>query len=537
MQQRLELNWIGKHDPQNKISPEPRILIENPEYSYAAEPQGQLFLGDSAAIHDNMLIHGDNLLALKSLEQEYAGRIRCIYIDPPYNTGSAFEHYDDNLEHSTWLSLMKPRLELLRSLLSEDGSIWISIDDDEQAYLKVLCDEVFGRPHYVTTNIWQKRTSPDMRAAISDGHEYVIVYAKNKSVFKNSVNKLPLNDEQAAAYKNPDNDPNGPWTSSDFTAQGYRPNQMYTIVTPGGVSYTPPEGRCWKNVESVYLEQLAQGRMWFGVDGKGIPRRKTYLNEREGVVPWTWWSNKEVGHNQEAKKEIITLFGAGNVFDTPKPERLIQRILQIATNPGDLVLDSFLGSGTTAAVAHKMGRRWIGIELGDHAYSHCYPRLKAVCDGEQGGISKTQGWQGGGGFKFYELAPSILEKNEFGNLMISDKYNLEMLAAAMAKHEGYTYAPGSRIAWKQGYSGDKNFIFTTAAAVTAEFADYIATELAADEYLLICAKSFDKACVGRYANITVRPIPKILFGRCEYGRDNYDLNVILADSDEWEDEE
>ena len=361
-------------------------------------------------------------------------------------------------------------------------------------------------------------------------------YAKNKELFKKSINKLPVSDSLAETYHNPDHDPHGPWVSSDFTAPGYRPNQMYKIVTPGGAEYTPPDGRCWKNIESVYLEQATQGKMWFGADGNGIPRRKKYLNEHTGMVPWTWWTNKEVGHSQEGKKESIALFGASGAFSTPKPERLIQRVFQIATNPGDLVLDSFLGSGTTAAVAHKMGRRWIGIELGEHAYTHCYPRLKAVCDGEQGGISKSVKWQGGGGFKFYELAPSILEKDKYGNLVISKEYNAEMLAAAMARHEGYTYAPDEDVFWKQGYSGDKNYIFTTTAAVTPEYLDYIASELGGDEYLLIMAKSYDKACERRYKNITVHPIPKVLLGRCEYGKDNYDLNVILQDSNEWEDE-
>ncbi|MDL2273628.1 site-specific DNA-methyltransferase [Oscillospiraceae bacterium OttesenSCG-928-G22] len=535
MTQRLELTWIGKYDEKNKVRPEPRILIENPEYSYAASPGGQISLDGGEATTDNLLIHGDNLLALKALELEYARKVKCICIDPPYNTGSAFEHYDDNLEHSTWLNLMKPRLELLKNLLSDDGSIWINIDDDEMAYLKVLCDEVFGRKNYISSMIWQKRTSPDMRAAVSDAHEYVLAYAKDKSIFKTVINKLPVSDSLADTYQNPDNDPRGPWVSSDFTAPGYRPNQMYTIVTPGGAEYTPPEGRCWKNIESVYLEQAEQGKMWFGADGKGIPRRKKYLNNHEGMVPWTWWPNKEVGHSQEGKKESIALFGAADSFATPKPERLIQRILHLATSPGDLVLDSFLGSGTTAAVAHKMGRRWIGIELGDHATTHCVPRLKAVIDGEQGGISKAVNWQGGGGFKFYELAPSLLTKDEFGNLVISEKYDAPMLAAAVARHEGYTFSPDPNVFWKQGCIGENRFIFATTSHVNAEYLNYIHAEMGEDDYLLICTESYDKACEKQYQNITVRQIPKMLLGRCEFGRDNYDLNVILSDADEWED--
>ena len=374
---------------------------------------------------EGILVHGDNLEALKALLPFYAGEVKCIYIDPPYNTGSAFEHYDDNLEHSTWLNMMYPRLKLLREFLREDGSIWISIDDDECHYLKVICDEIFGRKNFIANIVWQKRTSPDMRSAFSDGHDHILLYVKNKELFKQTRNKLPLSEKQQKAYKNPDNDPRGPWTSADYTATGFRPNQMYKIVTPGGKEYYPPDGVCWKNIESIYKELVADNRIWFGTDGNSMPRRKTFLSEHEGVTPWSWWSNDEVGHNQEAKKEIVALFGSPDAFETPKPERLIQRILTIATNPGDLVMDSFLGSGTTAAVAHKMGRRWIGIEMGEHAKTHCAVRMKKVVDGEQGGISKAVKWSGGGGFRFYELGEPLLD--ERGQIAESIPY--EVLAA------------------------------------------------------------------------------------------------------------
>ena len=360
---------------------------------------------------ENMLIQGDNLDGLKALLPYYAGKVKCIYIDPPYNTRSAFEHYDDNLEHTKWLSMMYPRLELLRELLSEDGSIWVSIDDNEAHYLKVIMDEIFGRRNFVITAAWQKRTSPDMRSTISDGHESVIAFSKNLSLFKEQVNKIPKTGKQLKAYKNPDNDPRGVWVSSDYTAQGYRPNQMYKIITPKGNEYYPPAGVCWKNIESVFLALVKDNRIWFGKDGKGIPRRKTFLAESKGQTPWSWWPNDEVGHTQESKKEIKELFGDQDIFETPKPERLIQRVLHIATNPGDLVLDSFLGSGTTAAVAHKMGRRYIGIEIGEHAQTHCIPRLQKVIEGEQGGISKAINWQGGGGFRFYRLGEAIFDDN------------------------------------------------------------------------------------------------------------------------------
>lgn len=394
MANKLELTWYGKDEP---IRVEPRLLIENVALSNtAADPDTQ-----------NMLIHGDNLLALKALESKFAGQVKCIYIDPPYNTGSAFEHYDDNLEHSQWLNLMRPRLEILWRLLSEDGSLWISIDDDEQAYMKVLCDELFGRSSFIASIIWQKRTSPDMRAVISDGHDYVLVYAKDKDLFKQVRNRLPLSEEQRKSYKNPDNDPRGPWTSTDCTAQAGHgtADQFYTLTTPVGRVIELPKSLCWRFTKERMEEEIAAGRIWLGKDGTGVPRKKTYLKDSTGVVPWTLWMNKEVGHNQEAKKENNALFGSSNAFDTPKPERLIQRIIHIASNPGDLVLDSFLGSGTTAAVAQKMGRRWIGVEMGNHAYTHCKVRMDKVIAGEDpGGITKAQNWQGGGGYRFYEVA-------------------------------------------------------------------------------------------------------------------------------------
>ena len=290
-----------------------------------------------------------------SLRSTKSTPLCCINLDtataPPYNTGSAFEHYDDNLEHSQWLNLMKPRLELLRRLLKDDGSIWISIDDDEQAYLEVLCDEVFGRKSFVASVVWQKRTSPD-------------------------------------------NDPRGSWTSTDCTAQAGHgtPAQFYTLTTPAGRVIELPDSLCWRFTKERMIEEMEAGRIWLGKDGMGVPRKKTYLAGSTGVVPWTWWSNKE------AKKENNVLFGSSNAFATPKPERLIERIISIASNKGDLILDSFLGSGTTAAVAHKMGRRYIGIEMGDHAYTHCKVRLDKVIAGkDQGGITKTTDWQGGSG--------------------------------------------------------------------------------------------------------------------------------------------
>ena len=290
------LHWLTREqDIQTAIHTPYRLIEEVREFSW----------GDRDT--QNMLIQGDNLDALKALLPYYAGKVKCIFIDPPYNTRSAFEHYDDNLEHTQWLAMMYPRLEMLRELLAEDGSIWVTIDDNEAHYLKVIMDEVFGRKNFVANVVWQKRTSPDMRATLGAGHDHILVYAKNLQTFKSILKPLPKNEKQQAAYKNLDNDPRGPWASSDYTAQGFRPNQMYRIVTPSGAEYDPPTGRCWKNIESVFLKLKADGRIWFGKDGKGIPRKKTYLLESDGQVSWSWWPNSEVGHNQEAKKEINEL--------------------------------------------------------------------------------------------------------------------------------------------------------------------------------------------------------------------------------------
>lgn len=394
------LRWLTRDEDVRAAEKVPyRLLEEEPELGYGDRDAG------------NMLIQGDNLEALKALLPYYAGQVKCIYIDPPYNTGSAFEHYDDNLEHSQWLAMMWPRLELLRELLAEDGSIWVSIDDDEGHYLKVILDEVLGRKNFVVNVLWQKRIGPDNRIPLGDAHDHILVYGRERDSFRATANRIPLTEKQLKDFKNPDDDPRGPWTSSsNFSAQGYRPNQMYEIVTPGGARYSPPDGRCWVTVESEFERLKAEGRMWFGKDGKGMPRKKTYLREHQGRMSWSWWANEEVGNTQESKKEVNALFGK-NSFDTPKPERLIERILHIATNPGDLVLDSFLGSGTTSAVAQKMGRRYIGIEMGDHAVSHCAPRLQKVVDGEQGGISKAQNWEGGGGFRFYRLGPPVFTED------------------------------------------------------------------------------------------------------------------------------
>lgn len=520
--QKLELTWVGKYDEQKPL--EPRILIENPEYSYGEVEEG--VLPNGRPWKGNMLIHGDNLLALKALEQDYAGCVKCIYIDPPYNTGNAFEHYDDGVEHSIWLSLMRERLVLLRNLLSEDGSIWISIDDDEQAYLKVLMDEIFGRHNFVNNVIWEKKFSPSNDAKwLSDSHDFVMIYAKNKSIWR--PNLLPRSKEMNSRYKNLDNDPRGEWTSGDCSVKTYSALADYPITTPSGRIVNPPAGYCWRFSKEKFVELIADNRIWFGKDGDGVPRIKRFLSDvKEGITAMTIWKYTEVGHNQDAKKEVKQ-FNSESVFATPKPERLIERVLTLGSKEGDLVLDSFLGSGTTVAVAQKMGRRYIGVEMGNHAYTHCYPRMKKVTDGtDQGGISKAQNWKGGGGFRFYELAPSLLKEDKFGNMVINKEYNADMLAAAMAKQEGFAYQPSAEQYWKQGISSENDYIYTTTQFMTVEGLAAIAEQMKEDESLLICCTAFQKECRNAFANITVKKIPQMLLGRCEFNKDDYSLNIV-----------
>jgi len=517
--QKLELTWIGK---ENRTKLEPRILIEDPEKSYHAKHRVT-----DKDIFDNRLIFGDNMLALKALEQEFAGKIKCVFIDPPYNTGSAFEQYDDGLEHSIWLSLIRDRLEIIHRLMSEDGSLWITIDDNESHYLKVLCDEVFGRSNFVANVVWQKRTSPDNRLRLGTAHDSILVFRKNKFSGNEVFNQMPISDERAKAFKNPDNDSRGPWASTDFTGMtGHAtPNQFYTIKSPSGVEHPPPEGRCWALAEKTFKRLLADNRVWFGKNGKARPRLKRFLSEMRGQNSWTWWPNTEVGHNQESKKESVALFNANSTFDTPKPERLLKKIIAIATDPGDLVLDSFAGSGTTGAVAQKMGRRWIMVELGEHCHTHIIPRLKKVIDGEDpGGITKSVNWKGGGGFRYYRLAPSLLEKDNWGNWVINKDYNAAMLAEALCKLEGFTYSPSDVIYWQQGYSTEQDFIYITTANLNHDQLQQLSDEVGSDRTLLVLCTAF-RARADRYPNLTVKKIPKQVLSRCEWGHDDYSLRV------------
>jgi len=447
---KLELTWIGKDD---RPRLEPRILIEEPEKSYHAPHRVS-----KNDIFDNILIHGDNLLALKALEQEFSGKVKCIYIDPPYNTGSAFEHYDDGIEHSLWLSLMRDRLLILQCLLCDSGSIWVTLDDNEAHYFRVMVDEIFGRTNFIADIAWQKKYSPgNNQKGISSDHDHILVWAKDAT--KWDWNLLSRTSKQDKAYRNFDNDPRGPWKSSDLTRAEHRDRDYYPILTPSGKEVWPAKGRSWSRPPDEIERLRTDNRLWFGVNGDSKPSLKRFLNEvQEGVVARTIWLRDEVGDNEQAKKEIKVLF-PDDIFPTPKPEHLVQRIIHIASNANEIVLDSFAGSGTTGAVAHKMGRRWIMVELGEHCHTHILPRLQKVIDGKDlGGITETVNWQGGGGFRYYRLGPSLIVEDAWGNSIINPAFNAAMLAEALCKLEGFTYAPSEEVFWMHGHSTEQDFI-------------------------------------------------------------------------------
>lgn len=510
--QRLELDWVGKDDEPRL---EPRILLEDKTLGY-----GKV---DSS----NILIHGDNLLALKALEQDYVGKVQLCFIDPPYNKGSAFAHYDDGIEHSLWLSLMRDRLVILKRLLAVKGSLWITIDDNESHYLKVLCDEIFGRHNFITNIVWQKKyTVANDAKWFSESHDHILVYAKNKEIWR--PNRLPRSDEMNERYRNPDLHPNGPWKATPLYAKrrGSEKEQKFAFKFKNGYVWTPPAGTSPRFPANTLKTMDNNNEIWFGVDGTAQPSRKTFLQHLKISAPpsSTIWTHEEVGHNHEAREEVKAINNK-DPFATPKPERLLKRILEIATAEGDIVLDPFAGSGTTGSVAHKMGRKWIMVEIGQHCFTHIPPRLKRVIDGEDTSrLAKDLEWKGGGSYRFFTLAPSLLQKDLRGNWIISPQYDAAMLAHAVCNHEGFKFWPDSKIYWKQGHSSEKDFIFVTTEFLTAERLDKIASQLKPDESLLICAKAF-KVAKTKHQNITIKKIPQMLLGRCEFGKDDYSLNI------------
>ena len=515
---KLELTWIGK-DERPRL--EPRILLEGAEKSHHAVSR----VTDHDQF-DNRLIYGDNLLALKALEQEFAGEIKCVYIDPPYNTGSAFKHYDDGVEHSIWLSLMRDRLEILRHLLREDGSIWVNLDDNEAHYAKVLMDEVFGRENFRASITWQRKYSVSNNfKGIATICDHILVYGRPGFV----NNLLPRSQESIDRYSNPDDDHRGPWKAVDYLNQAspeQRRNLCYDIINPNTGEVIKNTKKAWKYDPDTHHAHVVEKRLWWGRDGKNTaPALKLFLSEvRDGMTPHNWWPHDEVGHTDEAKKEQMALIPI-DPFGTPKPERLLKRVMEIATNKGDLVLDSFAGSGTTGAVAHKMGRRWIMVELGEHCHTHIIPRLKKVIDGtDQGGITDAIGWKGGGGYRYFSLAPSMLEQDRFGNWIINKKYNSTMLAEALCKHEGFKYAPSETVYWNHGHSTERDFIYVTTQSFSRAQLVSLSDEVGSNRTLLVCCSAF-RVQPDELSNLTLKKIPKVVLNRCEWGRDDYSLRI------------
>lgn len=518
--QKLELTWIGKH---KRPKLEARILLEDPDKSYHAKVRSE------AAAFDNRLIFGDNLLALKALEQEFTGKVKCVFIDPPYNTGSAFAHYDDGLEHSIWLGLMRDRLEIIKRLLSDDGSLWITIDDNEAHYLKVLCDEVFGRGNFVANIIWRSSDNSNNDAkTFSVDHNHILIFSKESGWLSNKLDA----EEKRSHFKNPDNDPRGAWFDGNpLNSPKPRENLKYNIIAPNGnVIKHPANG--WRWEQETLNAKIATGEIRFNESMTGIKRR-TYLADMKGLPPSTLWTDLlKTGHNRQAKSEQKNIMNGLDVelFGTPKPEKLLEQVINTATNPGDLVLDSFAGSGTTGAVAHKMGRRWIMVELGEHCHTHIIPRLQKVIDGEdQGGISKAVNWQGGGGFRYFRLAPTLIVNDKWGNQIINPDYNPEMLAEALAKLEGFTYMPSENLWWQHGYSSENDFIYVTTQSLSVEQLQVLSDEVGAGRSLLICCSAWrgitaDQAA-ERFPNLSLKKIPKMILKRCEWGHDDYSLNV------------
>ena len=533
--QKLELTWIGK---EKRPKLEPRILLEDPEKSYHAKHR----VSDND-IFDNRLIFGDNLLALKALEQEFSGKVKCVFIDPPYNTGSAFTHYDDGLEHSIWLGLMRDRLEILRRLLSDNGSLWITIDDAEGHYLKVMCDEIFGRQNFLGTVTWQKTTSVHNNALyFSSATDMVLCFSKDITQFK--MGRIPRSERNAGDYSNQDNDPRGSWTSSPLhvsLSSGQRGRQyaqtgkssgLFPIINPHGEEIWPPKGRCWAYSPETIADFEKKKLIWWGKGGTNQPRLKRFLKDtKEGVVPITLWLSQEVGHNQEAKAENTSLLpDLPELFSTPKPERLLKRIIELSTDSGDVVLDSFAGSGTTGAVAHKMGRRWIMVELGEHCYTHIIPRLRKIIDGDdRGGITEVVNWKGGGGFRYYRLAPSLIVDDRWGNPVINPDYNAAQLAEAICKLEGFEYAPSETRWWQHGHSSERDFLYVTTQNLSAEQLQALSDEVGPEQSLLVCCAAFHGVTAAkaaeRWPNLTLKKIPKMVLARCHWGRDDYSLNV------------
>jgi len=550
--QKLELTWIGKNNPEYDISNiEPRILEENPELSNCKNDPNT----------ENMIIHGDNLLALKALLPEYEGKVKCIYIDPPYNTDSAYKYYDDSVEHSTWLSLMKTRLEFIRLLLRDDGVIFTQLDDSEASYFKVLMDEIFDRNNYLNQITIATNSSFGFKATSSSLFKQanqLLIYSKDKKRFSFKQAKLYIEKDYDTAYK---------WfiLNKDTKETEWEWENINEVVSRklGFSSYSDAKKKIAKqefeaevalfaldNSERVFRTASVTG-------GAFLKRKDTILLSKENKKKVIRHPNDDmdyifiggervlfyserliIANGARVPGELITdiwtdisiegISKEGGV-DFPKgkkPERIIQRCIDISSDKNDLILDSFLGSGTTAAVAHKMGRKYIGIEMGDHAYTHCKVRLDNVINGtDQSGISKAVDWKGGGAYKFYELAPSFIMKDEFGNPVIDSFYNDTKLIKAMCKLMNFTYKPSQTEYWKHGVGQGKNYLYVTTQLLTGGMIQQIAGHLAEGESLIISPKKYEHGADKIDSRITIKKIPQSVLKACQFGKKEYLLPI------------
>lgn len=557
MANKLELTWIGKETP---IRIEPRILIENAALSNCANDPNT----------ENMLIHGDNLLALKALESKYAGQIKCIYIDPPFNTGQAFENYDDNLEMSIWLDLMRSRLRILHTLLADEGTMFVHIDDQNLPYITLVLDEIFGKQNRLYL-ITFKQGAATGHKAINPGcvttTNFILLYAKQKQFWKpHRLFTSRKRDDRYTKYIVNVDDPYKQWNiiplleayanANNIDVSTARKNtkdnplllEQFVMSHAASVIRTarPDLKSVGRDVQDavyesqtlhdsiVYLQREGNPDMYF-LNGERILFYKDKMRFIDGqwvtAEPLTTLWDDLLSNNLH--KEGNVSFPKGK-----KPESLIKRVLELTTDEGDLILDSFLGSGTTIAVAHKMKRRWIGIEMGEQAYTHCKPRIdNTIYNRDQSGVTKTVNWQGGGGYRFFELAPSLINEDPFGEAVINPAYDANMLAAAMALHEGFTYQPDSTMFWKQSVGSENSYLFVTTRHLNSPFLDSIRDSMAEGEYLIIACRSYEAGLDRAYKNITIKKIPQMLLDRCEFGRTDYNLNIVHPPVYEDEEEE
>ena len=499
---RLELTWTNKHRRLLAYEDGSYVWVDPSDYRVAEVR----LLDDAGAVGevgpnadratDNLLIRGDALNALTSLAElpefatEYVGKVQLAYLDPPFNTQQSFLQYDDALEHSVWLTMIRDRLAQVKRLLAPTGSVWVHCDDYEQHRLRVVLDEVFGPDRFIATVVWQKRYSRDNRPAIGPVHDYIHVYAPMGGAWKTIRNRIARDMRSARQYRNPNNDPNGPWRGIplDVQAGHATKSQFYEVTTPGGAVHRPSAGRAWSVTKPRLEELISEGRVYFGKDGKGKPNLVRYLKDDEGLVPWTWWPHEEVGHNDESKRELLSLFPGREPFSTPKPERLMHRIIEIGSDPGDIVLDCFLGSGTTAAVAHKLGRRWLGVEASPETVSEfAHPRLARVVEGsDSGGITEAVEWVGGGGFRSIDVAPSMFE-DEDGAIVVAEWASNGKLAEATAAQLGFSYESGAPFVGRKG----RNRLAVVDGLVNRDVARLLVDALAEDELLTLCGTAVD----------------------------------------------